>query len=133
MLKRLEKFLQNDEQLLFLLLGMIIALLLGFGTPLYPFSVLFLIGIVLLLCFGAILALRGYFVKLRLIFLGASIVSVILAFVTFFSLNRGGAIQIPFDALFGIFRSILLASFFSLLERLSRFLEEQNETKTKRS
>jgi hypothetical protein len=121
----------EEQQLLFLLLGMLIALLLSFGTPLFPFSVLFLAGVAMVLCFTVILAKKRYYMRLRLIFLGASIASVISAFITFFLLARTGLIGITLDALVGVFRSILLASFFSLLERLTKYFEEQMETQQK--
>jgi hypothetical protein len=62
--------------------------------------------------------------------LGASIISAGLALVTFFSLNRGGVIQISLENLTGVFKSILLASFFSLLERLTKYLEDVKSEKT---
>lgn len=116
------------EQLPFLLLGMLIAISLSYSTPLFPSVVFFLLSIVALLVFVVIFALGRDFMRLRILFLGASITSVALAFRTFFfSIVLNGLVQIPFDALVGLFRSILLASFFSLLERLTRFIEDQSE------
>jgi hypothetical protein len=118
------------EQLLFLLLGMVISISLNIGTPLFPSVIFLLISLAILLVIAIFLALSKDFIKLRILFLGASIVSVLFAFRTFlFSIVLNGLIQIPLDALVGLFRSILLTSFFSLLERLTRFIEDQAETK----
>jgi hypothetical protein len=60
--------------------------------------------------------------------------SIVFAFQTFFfSIVGNGLVQIPLDALVGLFRSVLLTSLFSLLERLTRFFEDQVETKTIKS
>jgi hypothetical protein len=133
-LKRSKALLENKivrKQLPFLLLGMLIAISLSHSTPLFPSVVFFLLSIVALLVFVVIFALGRDFMRLRILFLGASITSVALAFRTFFfSIVLNGLVQIPFDALVSLFRSILLTSFFSLLERLTRFIEDQLETKT---
>jgi hypothetical protein len=66
-------------------------------------------------------------------FLGASLASITFAFHTFFfSIVSLGLIQISLNALVSLFRSILITSFFSLLERLTKFLEDR-EQKTKKS
>jgi len=122
--------LEKDQTIVFLLLGIATAFVLNFGTPLYPFSALFVVGIVLVLCFALVLLLKGHFMNLRTLFLGASITSLIFAFRTFFfSLVMEEMIQITFDNLWGLFRSVLLTSLFSLLERLTRFIEDKIETR----
>lgn len=119
------------ELLPFLLLGMVISISLNNVTPLFPSLIFFLISLAVFLVIVVILALSRAFTKLRILFLGASITSVLSAFRTFFfSIVINGLIQIPFDALVGLFRSILLTSSFSLLERLTRFIEDQLKTKT---
>jgi hypothetical protein len=119
------------DQLLFLLLGMLLSISLNIGSPLFPSVIFLLISLTALFVIAILLALSRDFASLRILFLGASIVSVLFAFRTFFfSIALGGLIQIPFDALVGLFRSVLLTSFFSLLERLARFIEDQLETKT---
>lgn len=114
--------------LLFLLLGMIIAFDFNAVTPFSLTSMPFLVGIVGLLLFIIYLAFHKCFVFLRIMFLGASITSVLFASRTFFfSIVKLGMVQIPLDAIVGLFRSILFTSIFSLLERLTRFIEDQLE------
>jgi hypothetical protein len=109
---------------------MVISISLNYGTPLFPSVIFLLIGLVAFIVITIILASSRAFTKLRALFLGASIISVLFAFRTFFfSIVMNGLIQIPFETLVGIFRSILLTSFFSLLERLTRFIEDQSEAK----
>ena len=131
---RFKALLQNKrlrKQMPFLLLGMLFSISLSYGMPIFPFVILFLISLAMLFGFVVILALSREFLRLRILFIGASITSVAFAFHTFFFslVSKIGLISIPFDALVGLFRSILLASFFSLLERLTRFIEDQIETK----
>jgi hypothetical protein len=38
-------------------------------------------------------------------------------------------VQITFDNLWGLFRSVLLTSLFSLLERLTKFIEDKTENR----
>jgi len=131
---RFKALLQNKrvrEQMPLLLLGMLISISLSNSTPLFPSVILFLISLAILFVIVVILALSREFMRLRILFLGASITSVAFAFHTFFFslVSKIGLISISLDALVGLFRSILLASFFSLLERLTRFIEDQIETK----
>jgi hypothetical protein len=66
--------------------------------------------------------------KVRAIFLGASIAFVVSAFLAFVSIAYSGN-SIDLDTVFiSIFKSILFASLFSFLERLVRFLEDQEKT-----
>jgi hypothetical protein len=133
---RIKEFSQNEwvrEQLPFLLLGMVASISLARATPLFPSVVFFLLSVVLLLCLVVYLALSKNFLSLRILFLGASVTSVLSAFLTFFSLVRLGLIQISLDDIVGIFRSVLLTSLFSLLERLTRFIEDQTRNKNERA
>lgn len=113
------------EQLSFFSIGVALAVLMSFVTPLFSDVVFFLLVSIEVLFFIIMIALSRRYMLLRILFLGASVTSVLSAFVNFFSLGKSGIIQIPFDALVGLFRSILLASFFSLWERLTKFLEDR--------
>lgn len=112
-------------QLACLFSGMGISVSWNSVTPGYPSVIIFLLGLASMLALVFTLASSRDFIGLRILFLGASITSVIFAFHTFFfSLMVYGLIQISDVALVGLFRSILLTSLFSLLERLTRFLED---------
>jgi len=112
-----------------LLLGILIAVSLSYVTPLssavfFAFQIVSLIGLIV------IFAYYKEFRSLRIIFLGASITSLIFAFRTFFfSLIINEMVQITFDNVWGLFRSVLLTSLFSLLERLTKFIEDKTENR----
>lgn len=111
-----------------LIFGVISAVVLNLLTPFYPSLILFIIVAIMLL--GAIsysVREKIGLLQLRVMFIGASVTSILFAFHTyFFSIVSIGLIQIPIDALVGLFRSILITSFFSLLERLTKFLEDRS-------
>jgi hypothetical protein len=71
------------------------------------------------------------YAKGRLTLLGAGVVSLILASITFFSeiaTLYGGTVVWSGYVFANIFKSILLASLFSFIERLIRFLEDEENT-----
>jgi hypothetical protein len=112
-------------QLPFLLFGMFIAIGLSYISPLSSvifFSFLSVLLIAIIISFS----LNKGFEELRALFLGASITSVAFMINTFFfTLVLNGLVQIPVpDGIVTIFRSILLTGFFSLLERLTKFIED---------
>jgi len=76
---------------------------------------------------AAILAFLKKFDELRLLFLGASVTAVVSAFITFMSIINFNLISINLNQLAGIFRSLLLASIFSLIERSVKFFEDKSE------
>jgi hypothetical protein len=122
--------LKHVKRLSYLVLGMFFSFSFNNFTPVNPSMILFIVSLIM---FGGLVVMSAYakaFMEIRILFLGASITSVLFAFHTFyFSIALNGLIQIPLDALVGLFRSILLTSFFSLLERLTRFIEDQLEIK----
>lgn len=116
------------EGVLSLIVGIMIALAMNYAlTPNYLSMIYFLFETVV---FSLIIVLSyGYaegMLTLRILFIGASIVSIIFAFYTFFfSITLQGLVQISNTAIAGLFKSILIASFFGLLERLAKFLEDK--------
>jgi hypothetical protein len=70
------------EQLPSLLLGLLIVVSLSYSTPLFPSVVFFLLGIAALLVVVVNFALSRDFMRLKLLFLGASMTSVALALYT---------------------------------------------------
>lgn len=74
------------EQPIFLLLGMVISIPLNYCTPLFPSVIFLLISLITFIVAAFILALSRTFTKLKLLFLGASIISVLFAFRAFFFL-----------------------------------------------
>ena len=129
---RLKALSQNRivrKQLPFLLFGIFVAIVLSNITPLSS-MVFFGSMVVMIIAIVVFFAYSREFMSLRLLFLGASVTSLIFAFHTFFfSLVLNGLVQIPLDAITGLFRSVLLTSLFSLLERITRYIEDQIETK----
>lgn len=113
----------------FLLTGISIALVLNNATPIFPSIIVFYV--LLAVVFGIVVFawLAGFFDLIRILLIGASIISVLSALVTFFIIGNRGFISITLDQIAGIFRSILLASFFSLLERATRFVEDRVKAK----
>jgi hypothetical protein len=113
----------------YLLIGVIIAVSLNLPPSIYPFAVFFILFLVILLLVVALVFQKTHSSRLniRVFFLGASLTSLGSAFLTYVSLANGSIVQIPLNAIVGIFRSILLASFFSLLERLARYLEDETQ------
>jgi hypothetical protein len=112
-----------------LITGILAAAILNLLTPFLPSLFLFLIVAVCLLVaiFVYVRAKKGL-LQLRIMFLGASVMSILFALYTFFfSIVSLGLIQIPLDAWVSPFRSILVTSFFSLLERLTKFLEDSSK------
>lgn len=113
--------------------GMLIASSLNtFGMPSYPDVLIFglvVLGSLFIVISSGLNKEVGAHV-FRPFFLGASVISVFFAFRTFLSISdSNGVIQIPIGTLAGLFRSVLLASFFSLLERLARFFEDWQTSK----
>ena len=117
------------DQLFCFILGIVAAISLSLGLPTYPSVIFFVMGLIFLLSVAIILACYRKFTELRLLFLGASVTSVISAFVTFFSITNFNLISINLNQLAGTFRSLLLASLFSLLERFTRLIEDHLEAK----
>jgi hypothetical protein len=118
------------------ILGILIAVILNSITPLSSSWVFFLFILVLLLILVIVFGwVYRDFMSLRILFLGASITSVLFAFHTFFFsiVGKFGIIGISLDSLVGLFRSVLLTSLFSFLERLTRFFEDQAEMKTRKN
>ena len=115
---------KNWERVTYFLFGMIVAFLLSQLTPL-----LSLPAFVVLVVLTLYLVLQIFQAKdlghLRLMLLGASIVSISLAFISFISITHLGNISISLDQIVGLFRSILLASYFSFIERLMKFAEDE--------
>jgi len=123
---------QNEvlKSLVFLVLGIGFSISINNVTPTNPSIIFFAVSLILLSVLLVILAYERAFMNIRILFLGASITSVLFATHTFvYSIVLNGLIQIPFNALVGLFRSILLASIFSLLERLTRLIEDQLKTR----
>lgn len=117
------------DQLFYFTLGILTGISLSFGLPIYPIIIFFILGLTILLSIAIILAYYRNFMEIRLLFLGASVTSVISAFITFLSITNFNFISIDINQLAGIFRSLLLASLFSLLERFARFFEDKLEIK----
>jgi hypothetical protein len=118
-----------------LLIGIIAAAFLNLLTPLFPSILFFLFvtGILLFFIFNSI-RLKVEILQLRVLFLGASVTSILFALHTyFFSIISVGLVQIPLDSITGLFRSILTISLFSLLERLTKFLEDKREKRARES
>ena|SRR5208337_1576898 len=114
-------------QVLSLLAGILIALILNNIEPLSYNTELFSLLLILVFIIGIYAWSSGYFVLVRILLIGASIVSVLSALLTWISTGETGLIQITLTQIDGIFRSILLASYFSLLDRLTKFIEDRVE------
>lgn len=115
------------DQLFYFILGILTAISLSLGLPTYPVIIFFILGLITLLSIAIVLAYYRNFTEIRLLFLGASVTSVISAFITYLSITNFNLISININQLAGIFRSLLLASMFSLLERFTRFFEDKLE------
>ncbi len=120
-------------QILSLMIGILLALLLNSFTPLFHDLVAFGLVLVIVIAIAVFSWIDGQFVLIRLLLVGASIVSVVSALVTWASTGESGLIQINLNQIDNIFRSILLASFFSLLERITRFIDDRVEAKKRNS
>ena len=112
-----------------LVVGIGTAVTLNLLVPFFPSVFVFiLITVILLYLIFTSTKDKDDLLRLRIVFLGASLASIIFAFYTFFfSIQSSGIVQIPFNALIGLFRSILITSFFSLFERLTKFLEDRQK------
>ena len=116
-------------QTLSLLIGIGIALTLNISLPVSLLFTFFYILLAVVLAIAVFAWLTEYFILIRILLIGASIVSVGSALLTWVSTGKTGFISIDLDQIDGIFRSILLTSFFSLLERTTRFIEDRVEAK----
>jgi hypothetical protein len=119
-----KKLMQYSDKIMYISLGMLMAFTLSYITPLSPLTV-FITLVAVAVVFVLLLAYEKDLANIRLAFLGASAVSLTLAFVTFSSLTHLGLYSVTLDQIVGIFRSILLTSYFSVLERLTKFFEDQ--------
>jgi len=132
MLKRLNELLKEtriQDHIFYFIIGAVNAIILSFGLPTFPQVLFFIAGLALLLSIASILAYHKNFVEMRMLFLGGSVTAVISAFITFMSLTNFNLISINIIQIAGVFRSLLLASLFSLIERLTRFVEDRIEAK----
>jgi len=93
------------------------------------FNAMVLFPVVAIILFIFVMSYKSSeeFISLRLVFLGAGTASLISAFVTFIAIAQNGLIQITLDQLAGIFKSLLLASLFSLLERFAKIREDNTK------
>jgi hypothetical protein len=123
------------KQVFFLLNGVLFAYVLNMifsmskASPLYEFVIDILIMFLWLGWTDRIIYRFPEFnsyMKIRAILLGASITSVILAYINYRSIVSASDIQLN-AVIYSIFRSILLASLFSFLERLVKYLEDQKK------
>ena len=104
--------------------GILIAVVAGNFTVFNAYIVFPILAFTLL-TFVFTLKKASEFDLLRMVILGAGTASLIAAFITFISIGQNGWISIDINQLAGLFKSILLTSFFSLLERLARYREDQ--------
>jgi hypothetical protein len=138
-LKRFQNERVQDQifQISSLLSGILIALALNFSLPYPPTLFLFCFLLVMVFALGVFAWLTEYFFLLRILLIGASIVSVLSALLTWIStgVSTGEVSYVSIDdnQIDGIFRSILLTSFFSLLERTTRFIEDRVAVKERTS
>jgi hypothetical protein len=124
-----EKVKDQILQILSLLTGIGIAWALNNSVPMAFSLDFFYFFLGLTIVFVIVSWLTESFTIIRILLIGASIVSVLSALLTWVSTGKNGFISIDLNQIDGIFRSILLTSFFSLLERITRFIEDRVEAK----
>ncbi|MCJ7635452.1 hypothetical protein MUP77_24070 [Candidatus Bathyarchaeota archaeon] len=131
-LEEMKSFYKRIPWIPFLLVGMLGGYVLSSIQPLFSDAIYFLIVLGVIIVIVLLSILKGdpkHRLRLRAFFLGASTVFIASAFHSFFSqIGPNHTIIITTSTFIGMYRSILLASTFSFLERLTKFLEDQNET-----
>jgi hypothetical protein len=119
---------KTPDYILPLISGVLIAIALNLSLPTWISAMQFL-SISLAVLFLVIITKNLSI--FRMVFLGASFTSIVFAFYNFFfAINTAIGLSFNLYLLAGLFRSILVTSLFSLLERLTRFLEDRRKQKS---